>query len=112
MSITLSQLAPRCPQCGAAKIVYSCEPKCCFNHVCGVCRASFQLHTQALNAKLPIEVELPVPPELESCLPTTQCVCCESLQVFQLAGSNEAEVQIVCNDCRALLALVCAVDED
>jgi len=102
----VSILSPSCPECGAKKIVYSCEPKCCFNHVCGACRASFQLETRELGEKLagiPAE-ELP---EIESCLPTAQCANCESLRVFQIEETG----QIVCADCQSLLELVFAEND-
>ena len=35
----------RCPQCNSADVVYSCEPKCCYNHVCAECRSTFELNT-------------------------------------------------------------------
>jgi hypothetical protein len=35
----------RCPKCGGAEIIYSCEPKCCFNHVCADCRSTFEINT-------------------------------------------------------------------
>jgi hypothetical protein len=110
--MTISTLSPSCPQCGANKIVYSCEPKCCFNHVCGECRSTFQLQTRELNGKLSEEISLSELPEIESCLPMAACANCESTNVYQLALPDASAIQIVCADCRSLLELVFADNEE
>jgi len=38
-----------CPVCGSQNITYTCEPKCCFNHICDSCYATFQLLTETVG---------------------------------------------------------------
>lgn len=96
----------RCPKCQSAEIIYSCEPKCCFNHVCADCRSTFEINTQKtgrFDHDSPIEAREP-----ESGDPTTGCAACESLKVAVLS-SNQAETLLLCADCRAVLRL--AIEE-
>lgn len=86
-----------CPSCGSHSVVYSCEPKCCFNHVCGDCHCTFELQTRALGGELP-EVEAPERP-LEACDPTAECARCHSLTVYQVGD------RYVCLSCSALLVV-------
>ena len=91
----------RCPQCQSANIVYTCEPKCCFNHICADCRSTFQLNTERagrfdrealLNAIAP-----------ESGEPTAACANCESLNIAVL---DENAAELLCADCRAISKLM------
>ena len=43
----IAPLRLHCPECGSNDIVYTCEPSCCFNHVCTACRAVFYPSTAA-----------------------------------------------------------------
>jgi hypothetical protein len=93
----------RCPQCGGTEIIYSCEPKCCFNHVCGDCRSTFELNTQKtgrFDQETVINVEEP-----QSGEPTTGCASCESLRVAILSSGNN-ETLLLCANCRAISMLV------
>jgi hypothetical protein len=101
----ISLLAPPCPQCGAHKIAYSCEPKCCFNHVCGDCHYSFLLHSQELGQQLPPDQLPDNLPEIDICAPTTECAKCQSLKVYQIEFADLPQAQAICADCRALLKL-------
>jgi len=87
-----------CPVCGSAEIVYSCEPKCCFNHVCAECRASFQTGTRLAGGR----ANGAVPPNpLPDCTePTAACAKCESTRVYALEDGK-----LVCADCGLLLEL-------
>jgi hypothetical protein len=102
---TLKDLV-RCPQCGGAEIVYSCEPKCCFNHVCADCRSTFEINTYKTGA-FDRTSELPFS-EPESGDPTTGCANCESLNLAILR-TNSHETVLLCGKCRALLTL--AIEE-
>ena len=86
-----------CPCCGSAAVVYSCQPSCCFNHVCGDCRTSFELETSYTGREL-AGME---PPEraLEACDPTAECARCHSLTVYQVGD------RYACLSCAALLEL-------
>ncbi len=89
----------RCPKCGSAEIVYSCEPKCCFNHVCADCRSTFEINTGKTGRfESAVSVDIPEP---ESSDPTTACAACESLRVAVLS-SSENETLLVCGKCRAV----------
>jgi hypothetical protein len=91
----------RCPQCNSADVVYSCEPKCCYNHVCAECRSTFELNTVKTGESDPIWVENKEPDSTEA---TTGCASCESLRVAVLR--SEPDVILVCGDCQALSKLV------
>jgi len=93
----------RCPHCQGAEIVYSCEPKCCFNHVCADCRSTFELNTAKtgrFDRESPIEAVEP-----GSADPTTGCAACESLRLAVLA-SDAKETLLLCADCRAISRLL------
>ena len=89
----------RCPKCGGAEIVYSCEPKCCFNHVCADCRSTFEINTQKTGRSESTLAESI--PEPDSSDPTTACASCESLRVAVLS-SSENETLLVCGNCHAV----------
>jgi hypothetical protein len=89
----------RCPQCGGAEVVYSCEPKCCFNHVCADCRTTFEINTRKtgrLDRTTAVDAATP-----DSSDPTTACAACESLRLAVLSSSSE-ETLLLCADCRAV----------
>ncbi len=96
----------RCPKCGGAEIVYSCEPKCCFNHVCADCRSTFEINTHK-TGRFDRESKLEFS-EPESGEPTTGCAACESLNLAVLR-SDGTETLLVCGNCRAVLKL--AIEE-
>ena len=105
MAATLKELI-RCPKCGGAEIVYSCEPKCCFNHVCADCRSTFEINTQKtgeFDRTSPLAFAEP-----ESGEPTTGCAVCESLKLAVLR-SDASETLLVCGKCRAVVKL--AIEE-
>jgi hypothetical protein len=91
----------RCPQCNSADVVYSCEPKCCFNHVCAECRSTFELNTVKTGETDPIWVENKEP---ESGDATTGCASCGGLRVAVLR--KEPDVILVCGECQGLSKLV------
>ncbi|HYY68214.1 MAG TPA: hypothetical protein VE734_00645 [Terriglobales bacterium] len=95
-----------CPKCGGKAIVYSCEPKCCFNHVCADCRSTFELNTSKtgqFDHQTPMAAEEP-----GSSDPTTSCASCGSLHMAVLSFTPE-ETLLVCVDCRAISRL--AIEE-
>ena len=92
----------RCPQCGSSDIVYSCEPKCCFNHVCAECRSTFELNTRKTGDTDPIWVDTKEPDSSDA---TTACAACGSLRVAVLRTSGQ-ETILVCGECQALSKLV------
>lgn len=92
------KLSLACPVCGSADIVYSCEPKCCFNHVCADCRSTFEPASRALGITIrSVEPPDPLP---ESAGPTVACAKCESTRVYVLEDGR-----LVCAACGALLEL-------
>ncbi len=90
----------RCPNCASEQIVYTCEPKCCFNHLCAGCQTTFQLITQKLGGS-PLPPRSDVTPP-ESSDPTAACAACESLRVYGVSVSGS---KVACADCGALLGL-------
>ena len=104
--LTLKDIV-RCPHCQSAEVVYSCEPKCCWNHVCGDCRTSFQLVTQKTGEFDRATAISPVEPESGD--PTTGCAACESMKLAVLRTDGVNTGTLICGDCRALLKL--AIDE-
>jgi DNA-directed RNA polymerase subunit RPC12/RpoP len=100
--VTLKDII-RCPQCGGAEIVYSCEPKCCFNHVCADCRTTFEINTQKtgrFDRTTPTDAVEP-----GSSDPTTACANCESLRLAVLTSTPEKTL-LLCADCRAISRMV------
>lgn len=92
----------RCPECGGADVVYTCEPKCCFNHVCAECRASFELGTRKRGGEAHerrSDVEAP-----ESSDVTAACAACEGLRIY-VVSEEGAAVVLACADCGQELEL-------
>lgn len=93
-----------CPSCGSREITYTCEPRCCFNHICNECQASFLLATEKLGRELP-EAEragLPAAGPSDALAPCVGCDRCESTAVYELESSLE-DATHVCGECLALL---------
>ena len=88
-----------CPTCGSTDVVYSCSPHCCFNHVCGSCRTSFQLGTRMLGREMPPVED--APEEYDMAFPTAPCAGCGDILVFQVEGTDE----LFCTRCRSVLQL-------
>lgn len=91
-----------CPKCGGSEIVYSCEPKCCFNHVCADCRSTFEINTVKtgeFDHSAALEFAEP-----ESGDPTTACAACECLNIAVVGSGDDA--RIVCGKCRAVSKVV------
>ncbi|PYV44824.1 MAG: hypothetical protein DMG06_04870 [Acidobacteria bacterium] len=99
----LVPLSVACPNCGSKDITYTCEPKCCFNHLCGSCYSTFELATIPLGKQFH-EVAIPAG-ERDSLAPTTACAVCESLDLFQVDEGEGPDVTLFCSACHALLKL-------
>ncbi len=96
----LVQLELACPKCGSHDITYSCEPKCCFSHVCGNCYFQFWPMTRFAGR---VAEAFEAPPDEKDCLlPTTECARCHSLNVCSVQGEAGA---FVCADCASVLSL-------
>jgi hypothetical protein len=92
-----SKLHLTCPLCGSSDVFYSCEPKCCFNHVCADCKATFEPVTHKAEGKRTISPPDPLP---DSSDPTAACCVCESVAVYV-----DDDGALVCADCRQVLTL-------
>ena len=89
-----------CPRCGSPDITYSCEPKCCFCHVCGNCYFQFWPVTRFTGREM---AGLEPPPGEKDCLlPTAQCARCHSLNVCSVEGDGGT---FLCADCGGVLTL-------
>jgi hypothetical protein len=95
----------RCPKCGGAEIVYSCEPKCCFNHVCADCRSTFEINTAKTGKSMAMDAAAPPVEEPQSGDPTTCCASCESLRVAVLE-SQDYDALLFCAKCGAISKMV------
>jgi transcription elongation factor Elf1 len=95
-------LTLNCPRCGSPDLVYSCEPECCFNHVCGECLSSFQLQTRDLGGRIP-NVITRQRSERDTLAPTVPCASCSRLNVAMI--DNEGATTTVCVDCGAILEI-------
>jgi len=100
----ITPLTIECPKCGSGKIAYSCEPECCFNHVCEDCLCNFLLGTRALGRAIP--GLRPDAAEKDSCAPTAKCARCESLDVRSLDLDESTVLLAVCVLCGTVLELI------
>ena len=91
-------LSLSCPGCGSTEVFYSCEPACCFNHVCSECRTTFEPVTR-VSGGTTTGIE-PPSPSPDASDPTVACAKCESTAVYVLEDGR-----LVCQDCGSLLAL-------
>jgi hypothetical protein len=97
-SVKTRKLSLNCPVCGSSDIFYSCEPKCCFNHVCADCRSTFETASRALGGSVGgLDAPDPLPDSTE---PTVACIKCESTRVYVLDDGR-----LACAACGALLEL-------
>jgi hypothetical protein len=101
--MTPQRLQVQCPSCGSSDITYTCEPRCCFNHICAVCYTTFELFTASLDRAL---TGLAKPLLERDCLaPTVACARCDSLEVYMLGPTGNSPSELVCVECHALLQL-------
>lgn len=95
----LVPIAALCPVCGSQDVIYSCAPHCCFNHVCGTCRASWQHGTALVRRGARSDAD---PGEYDTSFAAAPCAGCGGL-VFQIDGSEE----LFCPSCTSVLRLEC-----
>jgi transposase-like protein len=98
--MTLAPIVVSCPQCSSADVVYSCNPTCCFNHVCTNCYTTFELETTRVGE---VKEDFSAPPEPDPSNPAAPCARCGEGKVFAIASSPEP--RFVCAACKALLTL-------
>ena len=101
--MTPQPLVVQCPSCGSSDVTYTCEPECCFNHLCAACYTTFELFTEALGQVL-TGTEQP-PKERDSMAPTVACVRCDSLEVYMIEPAGGSPGTLVCAQCYSLLRL-------
>jgi hypothetical protein len=107
--MTPQLLQVQCPSCGSSDITYTCEPQCCFTHICGACYTTFELFTEALGRDLS---GVATPPRERDCLaPTVACAQCDSIEVYMLERVGDSSRELVCTACHALLRLLFAAVE-
>jgi len=104
-------LTVSCPECGSGAVVYSCDPHCCFNHVCADCRASFFLTTRLIGEAGPEVDPRSASHAADPTAPTAPCDRCGGLHVWSIAAGERASdangaQRGLCTDCRALLAIL------
>jgi hypothetical protein len=102
--MTPEPLQVECPSCGCREITYTCEPDCCFNHLCAACYTTFELVTLPLGQTL-ADVQQPLI-DRDPMAPTVACACCASVEVYMLTAPDGAAVDLVCMACQARLKLV------
>jgi hypothetical protein len=101
--MTSQPLVVQCPSCGSSDITYTCEPKCCFNHLCAACYTSFELFTEPLGQVLTgIEKALQ---ERDSLAPTVACAQCDGVEVYMVDPGGGFPGVLVCAECHSLLRL-------
>ena len=92
-----------CPSCGSSAITYTCEPKCCFNHICASCYTTFELFTEALEQS---QAATEKPTDERDCLaPTVACARCGSIEVYAVEQVESSQHILICTECEALLRL-------
>ena len=82
----LSQISVSCPQCGSKDVVYSCQPTCCFNHVCNHCYTTFELETTKLGET---QEDFEMPQVSDPSGPTAPCARCGETKVFAIVDSQD-----------------------
>ena len=97
--MTLTPISATCPQCGSGDVYYSCNPACCYNHICNQCYTTFELETTRIGE---ISEAFDVPSDPDPTAPTAPCARCHEPRVFAIAGQTR---QFVCATCKALLTL-------
>jgi hypothetical protein len=103
----IEPLTVACPKCGSGNITYSCEPECCFNHVCADCLANFQLATREVGERVIDRAVLARGRDQEdSCAPTAACATCQSLKVRSLIDDEFGSNRALCLKCGSILELV------
>ena len=101
--MTPQPLVVQCPSCGSSDITYTCEPTCCFNHLCAACYTTFELFTEALGQVFTgVEKSLP---ERDSLAPTVACAQCDSVEVYMVEAGAGSLGALVCAECHSLLRL-------
>jgi hypothetical protein len=101
--VTLRPLTVTCPSCGSSDVTYTCEPKCCFNHICATCYTTFELATETLGRTLS---GFDAPVRERDCLaPTVACTRCDSIDVYLVEDPDSASGQLLCAACHTLLTL-------
>jgi hypothetical protein len=103
--VVLRPLTIQCPSCHSTDVTYTCEPKCCFNHICGACYTTFELATEALGRTLSGSVP-PAVTERDCLAPTVACVRCDSLDVYRLEAADLPPGHLLCAACHAVLKLL------
>jgi len=96
--MALTHIQASCPICRSCNVFYSCHVSCCFNHVCGDCRATFELATKLLGKS---DESVKSPADRDTSLPMAPCAFCGKADVYALQGHKE----LVCVSCHSLLAL-------
>ena len=97
----LMPISVTCPQCGSTDVSYSCDPSCCYNHVCDKCYTTFELETKRVGEVAEV---FDVPPDPGPTSPTAPCARCHEPKVFAIDGVG-TQPQFVCAACKALLTL-------
>lgn len=100
--MTTKPLGVRCPNCGSANVVYTCDPECCFNHACGECMTSFLLSTNDTGRKYREVIDFH---QGEPGAPTVACANCGSLRVAIVEDFDSDASSVVCVDCFSHLRL-------
>jgi hypothetical protein len=100
--LTLYPVRLECPTCCSSEITYTCEPKCCFNHICAACYTTFEPFTEILDQ--PPQGGLQPPEGARDCLaPTVACARCDSVEVYMTAPVSGPQGALVCMNCHAVL---------
>lgn len=97
----LVPISVSCPQCGSGDVFYSCNPACCYNHVCNHCYTTFELETTRVGEVIEA-FDLPPDPACDS--PAAPCARCHEPKVFAIGDAAPA-VRYACSACKALLTL-------
>src|SRR5215469_12072442 len=100
--MTLTALSFKCPKCGSSDVIYSCNPSCCFNHVCSDCYATFEPETVRVGE---YAGEIGDVPDIDASGPTAPCVRCGEYRLFGISDDPLLLGQVLCVSCRALLSI-------
>ena len=107
--MTLIPISVVCPQCGSGEVFYSCNPTCCYNHVCNHCYTTFELETTRVGE---VAEEFDVQPDVAAIKEIIDRVQGKAPQAVQLGGDPDNPLEVINVIERIVIDATFSRDED